>query len=96
MTGPGRPAWLREELYPFDSHVAEVETARVHYVDEGSGPPLLLLHGNPTWSFLYREVIKGLRDRFRCIPPTTPASASPGRRPATATRPPSTPSWCSS
>src|SRR5215471_18525773 len=36
-------------------------------VDEGSGPPLLLLHGNPTWSFLYRGVIAGLKDRFRCI-----------------------------
>jgi haloalkane dehalogenase len=39
----------------------------VHYVDEGDGPPLLLLHGNPTWSFLYRDVIKGLRDRYRCL-----------------------------
>jgi len=39
----------------------------IHYVDEGDGPPLLLLHGNPTWSFLYREIIKGLRDRFRCL-----------------------------
>ena len=44
-----------------------MDGARVHYVDEGDGPPLLLLHGNPTWSFLYRDVIRGLRDRFRCI-----------------------------
>ena len=44
----------------------------MHYVDEGSGPPLLLLHGNPTWSFLYRDLIKGLRDRFRCIAPDHP------------------------
>jgi haloalkane dehalogenase len=64
---PARPAWLSDELYPFDSRYADVNGARVHYVDEGSGPPLLLLHGNPTWSFLYRELIKGLRDRFRCI-----------------------------
>jgi haloalkane dehalogenase len=41
--------------------------AHVHYVDEGHGRPLLLLHGNPTWSFLYRDVVLGLRDRFRCI-----------------------------
>jgi haloalkane dehalogenase len=41
--------------------------ARVHYVDEGSGPTLLLLHGNPTWSFLYREIIKELRGEFRCV-----------------------------
>jgi haloalkane dehalogenase len=67
-----RPAWIPDGLYPFDSRYAEVGGARVHYVDEGSGPPLLLLHGNPTWSFLYRDVIKGLRDRFRCIAPDLP------------------------
>jgi haloalkane dehalogenase len=67
-----RPAWIPEELYPFESHYAEIEGARVHYVDEGNGPPLLLLHGNPTWSFLYRELIQGLRDRYRCIAPDYP------------------------
>ena len=35
----------------------------MHYLDEGAGPPLILQHGNPTWSFLYRDVIAGLRDR---------------------------------
>jgi haloalkane dehalogenase len=39
----------------------------VHYVDEGSGPILLMLHGNPVWSFVYRGVIAALRNRFRCI-----------------------------
>ena len=62
-----RPAWVPEDLYPFESHHAEVDGSRVHYIDEGGGPPLLLLHGNPTWSFLYREIVLGLRDRFRCI-----------------------------
>jgi haloalkane dehalogenase len=56
-----------DELYPFADRYAEIGGASVHYVDEGSGPPLLLLHGNPTWSFLYREIIAGLRDRYRCI-----------------------------
>jgi haloalkane dehalogenase len=51
----------------------------VHVVDEGEGPPLLLLHGNPTSSFLYRNVIAGLRDRFRCIAPDLPGF---GRSPA--------------
>lgn len=60
------------ELFPFESHYADIAGARVHYVDEGDGPPLLLLHGNPTSSFLYRELIKGLRDRFRCIAPDYP------------------------
>jgi haloalkane dehalogenase len=64
---PVRPAWVPDELYPFESHYADVAGSRVHYIDEGSGPPLLLLHGNPTWSFLYREIVKGLRDRHRCI-----------------------------
>ena len=62
-----RPAWVDDRLFPYQSRFAEVAGARVHYVDEGSGPTLLMLHGNPTWSFLYRDVIAGLRDRFRCI-----------------------------
>jgi haloalkane dehalogenase len=79
---PARPPWLSEELYPFESHYADIGEARVHYVDEGTGPPLLLLHGNPTWSFLYRDLVKGLRDRFRCIAPDYPgfglSRAAPG------------------
>jgi haloalkane dehalogenase len=67
-----RPAWLPAALFPFERRFAAVGGARVHYVDEGDGPPLLLLHGNPTWSFLYRDVIAGLRDRFRCIAPDHP------------------------
>lgn len=62
-----RPQWVPDGLYPFESRYAEVENAKLHYLDEGSGPPLLLLHGNPTWSFLYRNLIKALRDKFRCI-----------------------------
>jgi pimeloyl-ACP methyl ester carboxylesterase len=56
----------------------------VHYVDEGSGPTLLFLHGNPTWSFVYRDVIRSLRDEFRCIAVDYPgfglSSAAPGYR----------------
>jgi haloalkane dehalogenase len=73
-----------DELFPFESHYADVAGARVHYVDEGSGPPLLLLHGNPTWSFLYREIVAGLRDRHRCIAVDHPgfglSSPAPGYR----------------
>ena len=61
------PAWLPRELYPFESHYVDLGGSTVHYVDEGSGPAILFLHGNPTWSFLYRDVILGLRDSFRCI-----------------------------
>ena len=66
MTTPS-PPWVPHDLYPFESRYADVGGARVHYVDEGTGPPLLLLHGNPTWSFLYRDIIRGLRDRYRCV-----------------------------
>ncbi|WP_229803652.1 alpha/beta fold hydrolase [Litchfieldella qijiaojingensis] len=41
----------------------------MHYVDEGSGEPVVLLHGNPTWSFLYRHLIKQLSSTHRCIAP---------------------------
>ncbi|NBC18401.1 MAG: alpha/beta fold hydrolase, partial [Bacteroidetes bacterium] len=41
----------------------------MHYVDEGDGPPVLMLHGNPTWSFLYRHLVRGLSDRYRCVAP---------------------------
>jgi haloalkane dehalogenase len=61
------PQWVSHELYPFDNHYVEIDCCRVHYVDEGTGPPLLLLHGNPTWSFLYRNIIAVLRHRFRCV-----------------------------
>lgn len=76
------PPWVPRDLYPFEGRYAEIDGARVHYVDEGSGPPLLLLHGNPTWSFLYRDVIMGLRDRYRCLAPDYPgfglSEAPPG------------------
>jgi haloalkane dehalogenase len=55
------------DLYPFKSRWFESSAGRVHYIDEGDGPTILLLHGSPTWSFLYRHVVSGLRDRFRCI-----------------------------
>jgi haloalkane dehalogenase len=54
-------------LFPFDSKWYESRVGPVHYIDEGSGPPILFLHGNPTWSFLYRGIIIRLKKRFRCI-----------------------------
>jgi haloalkane dehalogenase len=55
------------ELFPFESRWLESSAGRVHYVDEGSGRPILMCHGNPTWSFLYRNVIRQLRGRYRCV-----------------------------
>jgi haloalkane dehalogenase len=77
-----RPAWVPDALFPFESHFAEIDGSTVHYIYEGNRPPLLMLHGNPTWSFLYREPIKSLRDRYRCIAPDHPGfglSRAPSR-----------------
>ncbi len=62
------PAWLQSSDYPFESHYLHVGPGRLHYVDEGSGgSPLLMVHGQPTWSYMYRHVI-GERSRHqRCI-----------------------------
>lgn len=62
-----RPGWVDPAHFPFTSRYLDVAGCRLHYVDEGDGPVLLLLHGNPTWSFLYRHLIPALRDEFRCI-----------------------------
>jgi haloalkane dehalogenase len=64
---PLRPAWLDETLYPFESHELEIEGNRVHYIDVGEGPTLVFVHGNPVWSFEYRNVIASLQDSFRCV-----------------------------
>ncbi len=58
--------------FPFESRWFESSVGPVHYVDEGDGRPLLLLHGNPDWSFLYRKIVVQLRDRFRCVAPDYP------------------------
>ncbi len=56
-------------LYPFRDNYLSVGEQRMHYVDEGSGPPILMLHCNPTWSFYYRELIKALSGDYRVIAP---------------------------
>ncbi|MEY3228452.1 MAG: Haloalkane dehalogenase, partial [Planctomycetota bacterium] len=56
-----------QQQYPFESRWFRTDDGVQHYVDEGSGPPLLMVHGNPTWSFAWRHLIAGLRDRYRVI-----------------------------
>ena len=60
---------MKDGLYPFKSHFFERDGVRLHYLDEGSGRPVVMLHGNPTWSFCYRHLITGLRDAYRLIVP---------------------------
>jgi pimeloyl-ACP methyl ester carboxylesterase len=60
-----------QHLYPFSSHYLETRGMRMHYLDEGprDAPPVLMLHGNPTWSFYYRNLVKALSANHRCIVP---------------------------
>ena len=57
------------ELYPFHSHFKIISGHQYHYVDEGEGEPVIMLHGNPTWSFYYRELIQKLSPYFHCLAP---------------------------
>jgi haloalkane dehalogenase len=64
---------VNKELYPFEHNFMELGNGiNLHYVDEGTGENLLMLHGNPSWSFLYRKLILRLRGTFRCIAPDYP------------------------
>ena len=61
------PLTPQPELFPFQSRWLDSSVGRIHYIDEGVGKPILFLHGNPTWSFLYRGIVVRLRRRFRCV-----------------------------
>ncbi len=63
------PDQLWRRLYPFKSHWLAVAGQRYHYVDEGQGPPLLFVHGNPTWSFHWRNLIERWRGSYRTVAP---------------------------
>jgi len=59
------------EQYPFSSHYLPLEGARLHYLDEGprDAPVVVMLHGNPTWSFYWRTLIPGVSQTHRVIVP---------------------------
>src|SRR5215472_1488219 len=56
-------------LYPFADHYLHLHGFRYHYLDEGRGEPVVMLHGNPTWSFYYRDLVRVLRTEYRTIVP---------------------------
>ena len=56
-------------LFPFESHYMDVGSSKLHYLDEGEGMPVLMVHGNPSWSFYYRNVVQALKPTRRCIVP---------------------------
>ena len=77
LTQPNNPEEARRVIaemglaadYPFQARFVATPHGRMHYVDVGSGPPLLCVHGNPTWSFLYRHLVRLLSDEARVIAP---------------------------
>jgi len=58
-----------EKHYPFTGRTLKLDGLSYHYLDEGAGEPVVMVHGNPSWSFYYRNLVLALRDRYRCIVP---------------------------
>ncbi|MBU1194770.1 MAG: alpha/beta fold hydrolase [Proteobacteria bacterium] len=58
-----------EDIYPFDSNFININGHSLHYIDQGKGKPLVMIHGNPTWSFYFRHLILGLSSEFRTVVP---------------------------
>jgi cis-3-alkyl-4-acyloxetan-2-one decarboxylase len=55
--------------YPFAGHTLDLDGLSYHYLDEGAGDPVVMVHGNPSWSFYYRNLVLALRGSYRCIVP---------------------------
>ena len=55
--------------FPYDPHYVEVLGSNMHYIEQGAGDPILLLHGNPEWSYVWRNIIPHLSSLGRCIAP---------------------------
>jgi haloalkane dehalogenase len=62
-------ARVPQALYPFQGQFCDLGGQRAHYLDEGSGEPVVMVHGNPTWSFYYRGLVRALRDERRVLVP---------------------------
>jgi len=57
------------DLYPFRSNFMDLRGMPYHYLDEGQGDPVVMVHGNPTWSFYYRNLVSSLKENYRTIVP---------------------------
>ncbi len=64
-----RASPVPHSLYPFEGRDFDLRGLRYRYLDEGSGDPVVMLHGNPTWSFYYRNLVRALRDDYRAVVP---------------------------
>lgn len=64
------PDGVAQEQYPFSGKLLALKSGvKLHYLDEGQGKPVVMLHGNPSWSFYYRNLVLALRDTHRVIAP---------------------------
>jgi len=68
MVGVARLDEIRD-LYPWSGHRLAVDGGQMHYLDEGQGEVILALHGNPTWSFYWRNLVSAFCDDFRVVVP---------------------------
>lgn len=76
-----RPDWLDESIWPFAIRTYQHHGKPVHYLDEGEGPVVVLIHAG-MWSFQWRDLIKNLRSDFRCVALDYPgAGLTPGDAP---------------
>ena len=74
--------------FAFEPHYREVDGLRLAHIDEGEGAPVIFVHGEPTWSFLWRKVIPPVLDAgFRCLAPDPPGSGARTSRPTSAGTP---------
>ncbi len=62
-----KPKWLDRSEYPFESRYFHTPAGRMHYIDEGKGEPVVMVHGNPGWSFEFRNIIKEMSKTNHCI-----------------------------
>lgn len=76
------PDWLDRKIFPFRNRRIDLGGHKIHYIDEGQGPTLLLLHGNGSWSYGFRHAVPELSKHFRVIAPDYPgfglSTAAPG------------------
>ena len=70
LAASSRPDWLSDSMFPFESKFFSTPSGQsMHFIDEGDGEPIVFVHGNPSWSFEFRHLVKSLRSDFRCIAP---------------------------
>ncbi len=60
---------ISPSIFPFESRYLTIGGHRYHYIEEGNGDPVVLLHGNPSWSFYYRDLIPKLSPHYHCLAP---------------------------